>query len=79
MKTFIVWPANGTRHVDGQSIEAIDAEDAAAVWAEHEDISSDDCRIASGHEVELRVFDGETEEGWYVCGEVAPSYFARKA
>lgn len=81
MRKFCVWTVeNGPE--DGVVVMASDAEHAACLWAERDDWSSAEYRIANGAErtVMVRPIDAPDEvTELTVRGECVPSYFARAA
>lgn len=83
MRDFLAWdPETGTVEDDAQTFCAFDAEGAAKKWAEHEDWTSEEYSIVSGHSTPVvcvrDIATGELTR-WEVSGESVPSYRARQA
>lgn len=76
-----VWcPDNDESFGDGTRIEAMDPEEAAERWAEHEDSSSAEYSIVAQNSrpiVYVQAADGTgSVTHWRVSGETVPAYYA---
>lgn len=81
MKEFTVWcPEDGEEsHNDGRAFLAVDAEHAAALWAERRDCDGDYGIVRNEASIETMVWDGDRDQKFIASGEMVRHYRARKA
>jgi len=79
MSAFLCWKKDVETIEDAECFEAVDAAEAAEMWAEHSDKSSAEYGVIGGGEVVVTVSQrGFRARTFRVGGELVESYVARE-